>query len=177
MLTQELLDQGFIALRAFVVAGLRLAPAESCTGGLVAAAITSWSGSAAVLERGFVTYSNEAKAEMLGVSAALIAREGAVSREVAVAMATGALVHSHADISVAITGIAGPTGGSAEKPVGLVYIAAADRRNGRIEYARHIFPGDRGAVRTASALAALAMAISLLPPDAVATTPLPVPRG
>src|SRR5208337_4806964 len=105
--------------------GLMIATAESCTGGLVAAALTSIAGSSDVFERGFVTYSNEAKAEMLGVDTALIAAHGAVSREVAIAMAACALRQSRAQLSVAVTGIAGPGGGSAEKPVGLVHFAAA----------------------------------------------------
>ncbi len=106
-------------------AGLMIASAESCTGGLVAAALTSIAGSSDAFERGFVTYSNEAKAQMLGVDPALIAAHGAVSREVAVAMAACALRQSRAQVSVAVTGIAGPGGGSAEKPVGLVHFAAA----------------------------------------------------
>jgi nicotinamide-nucleotide amidase len=110
-------------------AGLRLATAESCTGGLVAAVLTDIPGSSDVFERGFVTYSNDAKTELLGVPAELIARHGAVSREVAEAMARGALANSHADIAVAVTGVAGPGGGTAEKPVGLVHLAAA--RGGR----------------------------------------------
>lgn len=112
--------------------GLKIATAESCTGGLIAAAITAVPGASAALERGFVTYSNEAKSEMLGVSASLLERHGAVSREVALAMAEGALAHSRADIAVAVTGIAGPDGGSAEKPVGLVHIAAARRDGARL---------------------------------------------
>jgi nicotinamide-nucleotide amidase len=110
--------------------GLMIATAESCTGGLVAGALTAIAGSSDVFERGFVTYSNEAKAEMLGVERALIEAHGAVSAEVAVAMAAGALKFSHAQISVAITGVAGPGGGTAEKPVGLVHFAAA-KLNGR----------------------------------------------
>ncbi len=105
--------------------GLTIATAESCTGGLVAAALTSIAGSSDVFERGFVTYSNEAKAEMLGVDPALIAAHGAVSREVALSMAACALRQSRATLSVAVTGIAGPGGGGAEKPVGLVHFAAA----------------------------------------------------
>ncbi len=105
--------------------GLKIATAESCTGGLVAAALTSIAGSSDVFERGFVTYSNEAKEEMLGVESGLLEKYGAVSREVAIAMAEGALRHSPAHLSVAVTGIAGPGGGSAEKPVGLVHFAAA----------------------------------------------------
>ncbi|PZO51452.1 MAG: damage-inducible protein CinA [Alphaproteobacteria bacterium] len=109
--------------------GLRVATAESCTGGLIAATLAAVPGASAVLERGFVTYSNDAKTDMLGVPSVLIAQHGAVSREVALAMAEGALKHSRADITVAVTGIAGPDGGSAEKPVGLVHLAVA-RRDG-----------------------------------------------
>lgn len=105
--------------------GLKVVTAESCTGGLVAAALTSVAGSSEVFERGFVTYSNEAKMEMLDVDPALIEAHGAVSKEVALAMAAGALLRSRGDLSVAVTGVAGPGGGSAEKPVGLVHFAAA----------------------------------------------------
>ena len=120
--------------------GLRLmiATAESCTGGLVAGALTSIAGSSDVFERGFVTYSNEAKAEMLGVERELIEAHGAVSAEVAVAMAACALKFSRAQISVAVTGIAGPGGGAAEKPVGLVHFAAAKlsgRDGDKVEFA------------------------------------------
>jgi competence/damage-inducible protein CinA C-terminal domain len=104
--------------------GLMLATAESCTGGLIAAALTEVSGSSAVVDRGFVTYTNEAKMDLLGVSPATLARFGAVSRETALQMAHGALYRSRADVAVAVTGIAGPTGGSLEKPVGLVHLAA-----------------------------------------------------
>ncbi|MEM6885950.1 MAG: competence/damage-inducible protein A [Verrucomicrobiota bacterium] len=109
---------------------LKLATAESCTGGLVAHRLTNVSGASAVLERGFVTYSNEAKQEQIGVPAELIASEGAVSPEVAAAMACGALKHSQADLAVSLTGIAGPTGGTDEKPVGLVYLGIAYRPAG-----------------------------------------------
>ena len=109
--------------------GLTLATAESCTGGLVAAAITDVPGASAVMERGFVTYSNEAKTELLGVAPELIEEVGAVSAEVAAAMVSGALQRSPADLAVAVTGVAGPDGGTAEKPVGLVHLAAA-RRDG-----------------------------------------------
>lgn len=108
---------------------LRLATAESCTGGLIASYICSVPGCSSVFERGFVTYSNDAKAEMLGVPAGLIAQHGAVSADVAIAMAEGALKHSHADVAVSVTGVAGPDGGSDDKPVGLVFLAAA--RKGR----------------------------------------------
>ena len=105
--------------------GLMIATAESCTGGLVAGALTAIAGSSDVFERGFVTYSNEAKEEMLCIDPALIAAHGAVSPEVAIAMAACALRQSRAQLSVAVTGIAGPSGGTAEKPVGLVHFAAA----------------------------------------------------
>src|SRR5215472_2464282 len=107
--------------------GLKVAIAESCTGGLVAGALTDIPGSSDVLDRGFVTYSNAAKEAMLGVPGSILERYGAVSRETADAMAAGALAMSDADLVVAITGIAGPGGGSAEKPVGLVHFAAAAR--------------------------------------------------
>jgi nicotinamide-nucleotide amidase len=123
-------------------AGLMLATAESCTGGLIAGAITQIAGSSAVLDRGFVTYSNEAKAAMLGIDPALIAAHGAVSEAVAEAMVHGALTHSDAQIAVSCTGIAGPGGGSAEKPVGLVHIACA-KRDGKTIHQKCLF-GDIG---------------------------------
>ncbi|MYZ47219.1 CinA family protein [Propylenella binzhouense] len=136
---------------------LRIVTAESCTGGLIAAALTETAGSSDVFERGFVTYSNEAKTELLGVPAALVAREGAVSEAVARAMAEGALAHSRADLSVAVTGVAGPGGGTAAKPVGLVHIAAA--RSGGATVHRECRFGDIGRrpVRLATAEAALAL--------------------
>lgn len=112
-------------LSAYEAAGLRIATAESCTGGLVAGLLTAVPGSSAVVDRGFVTYSNAAKTDMLGVPADLIAAEGAVSEAVARAMAEGALARSEAQAAVAITGVAGPGGGSAPKPVGLVHLALA----------------------------------------------------
>ena len=134
--------------------GVMLAAAESCTGGLVAAALTAISGSSSVVERGFVTYSNQAKIEMLGVPEALIEAHGAVSAEVARAMAEGALTHSRADVSLSITGIAGPDGGTATKPVGTVHIAAA--QPGAQTLHRHcLFEGDRDAVREQAAIAAM----------------------
>lgn len=138
--------------------GILLATAESCTGGLVAAILTEIAGSSAVVDRGFVTYSNAAKSEMLGVPARLIADHGAVSAEVAGAMAVGALAHASADLAVAITGVAGPGGGSAEKPVGLVHFALA-RRNGTVRVlVRRFGPIGRQAIR----FAAVAQALDLL---------------
>jgi nicotinamide-nucleotide amidase len=135
-------------------AGTKLATAESCTGGGIAAALTEIAGSSDVFERGFVTYSNEAKIELLGVPAALIAKHGAVSQEVAVAMAEGTLAHSRADVAVSVTGIAGPGGATPTKPVGLVYIGIM-RRGGTPTVERRVFAGDRAAVRAASVKRAL----------------------
>ena len=134
--------------------GERLATAESCTGGLIAAACTDLAGSSDWFERGFVTYSNEAKTELLGVDAALIAAHGAVSEPVALAMAAGALAHSRADWAVAVTGIAGPGGGSPDKPVGTVWIGWK-RRGGYARAEIFQFAGDREAVRRQTVEAAL----------------------
>ena len=123
----DLRDRAAALLDAYREKGLKIATAESCTGGLVAALLTEISGSSAVVERGFVTYSNEAKSELIGVPKDLIATNGAVSEAVARAMAEGALAHSHADVTVGITGVAGPTGGTATKPVGLVHFGLACR--------------------------------------------------
>jgi nicotinamide-nucleotide amidase len=122
-----------------------LATAESCTGGMIAAACTDLPGSSDWFERGFVTYSNEAKTESLGVDASLIAQQGAVSEKVARAMAFGAVRHSHATVSVAVTGIAGPTGGTPDKPVGTVWFAW--QVDGRLSSETRRFDGDRAAVR------------------------------
>ncbi|MGE0713993.1 MAG: CinA family protein [Alphaproteobacteria bacterium] len=136
--------------------GVRVATAESCTGGLVAGTLTDIAGSSDVVERGFVTYSNEAKTEMLGVPASLITQVGAVSAEVARAMAAGALEHSPADVAVSITGIAGPGGATPAKPVGLVHFAVA-RRGATIRDERHVLPGDRAAIRRRAVAIALRM--------------------
>jgi nicotinamide-nucleotide amidase len=149
MLDDATLDQAAALLAALQARGLTLATAESCTGGLIAAALTAIPGSSATVLCGYVTYSNEAKAAMLGVEPGVIARVGAVSEEVARAMAAGALARSGADLAVACTGIAGPGGGSAEKPVGLVHLAVA-RRGGALVHVRQVFPGDRAAVRAAT---------------------------
>ncbi len=135
--------------------GLLVATAESCTGGLVVAALTAIAGSSDVVDRGFVTYSNEAKQAMLGVPAVTLKRYGAVSAQTAKAMAAGALKHSGADVAVSITGIAGPGGGTEQKPVGLVHFAAA-RRGGRVVARKRLFGAvGRNRVRQLSVLQAL----------------------
>ena len=155
-----------LALRVVLEAsakGVMIATAESCTGGLVSASITSIAGSSAVFDRGFVTYSNEAKAELLGVSPDLIQNHGAVSAEVATAMAEGALKHSRAALSVAITGIAGPGGGSLEKPVGLVHFATAVEGQDTLHFEKRFGTISRDAIRHAAVDAALHALLSRLP--------------
>jgi nicotinamide-nucleotide amidase len=137
--------------------GMRVATAESCTGGLVAAALTEIAGSSDVVDCGFVTYSNEAKMAMLGVPAATLERHGAVSAQTAQAMAAGALKNSRADIAVSITGIAGPGGGSKQKPVGLVHFAAASRAGGQVLRRKLFGKIGRGRVRLRSVVEALAL--------------------
>ncbi len=159
ILPAELVETSENLLACCRGANFRLATAESCTGGLIAACLTEVAGSSDVFERGFVTYSNEAKTDLLGVPASLIAEHGAVSDPVARAMAAGALERSPADIDLAVTGVAGPGGGTANKPVGLVYIAAA-RRGGPVHVEKHRFDGDRAAVRLATVRMALALALS-----------------
>jgi nicotinamide-nucleotide amidase len=136
---------------------LTIATAESCTGGLVAAALTEISGSSAVVDRGFVTYTNEAKQEMIGVPPMTIQEHGAVSRETAEAMAHGVLAHTRADLSVSVTGIAGPTGATPGKPVGLVHFAAASCSGRLIHRERRFGEVGRSEVRRKSVLEALAM--------------------
>jgi nicotinamide-nucleotide amidase len=138
----EMTNRAAALLGAYREKGLKIATAESCTGGLVAALLTEISGSSAVVERGFVTYSNEAKIELIGVPVELIAAHGAVSEPVARAMAEGALAHSRADVAVGITGVAGPTGGTATKPVGLVHFGLARKGAGTIHLERRY--GDLG---------------------------------
>jgi nicotinamide-nucleotide amidase len=140
--------------------GLMVCTAESCTGGLIAAACTDRAGSSVWFERGFVSYSNAAKTDLLGVPADLIARHGAVSQEVARAMAAGALTHAQAQLAVAVTGVAGPGGGSADKPVGTVWLAWAMGSQVRTE--RQHFEGDRSAVRQATVARALQGLIEML---------------
>jgi nicotinamide-nucleotide amidase len=138
----------------------KLATAESCTGGLIAAACTDLPGSSAWFERGFVSYSNEAKTEMLGVDSTLVARSGAVSKDVVRAMVRGALKHSHAQVALAVTGIAGPSGGSADKPVGTVWLAWATPQGVVSEMQQ--FCGDRVAVRQATVRHALQRLLMLV---------------
>jgi nicotinamide-nucleotide amidase len=136
---------------------LKIATAESCTGGLIAATLTEIAGSSAVVDRGFVTYSNTAKTDLLDVPADLIDRFGAVSAEVATAMVAGALAHSAADLAIAVTGVAGPSGGTAEKPVGLVHLAV-QRRGAPVQQAEHVFADSgRSAIRLATVREALTM--------------------
>lgn len=137
-----------------------LATAESCSGGMIAAACTDLAGSSQWFERGFVTYSNAAKVEMLGVPAALIEQEGAVSEAVARAMADGALAHSQAHVSLAVTGVAGPTGGSEAKPVGTVWFAWCV--NGETHSEMQHFAGDRAAIRAATVRYALQRLLGFL---------------
>ncbi|MDQ0468426.1 CinA family protein [Labrys wisconsinensis] len=167
MIDHTTIELARIVLGACQAKGLLVATAESCTGGLVAAALTAVAGSSDVVDRGFVTYSNAAKAEMLGVPPALIGEHGAVSELVARAMAEGAIRHSKAGLSVAITGIAGPGGGSAEKPVGLVHFAAslADGRSLHIE--RRFGDVGRDVVRTRSVTQALDLLLHLAKDHAV----------
>ncbi len=151
--------------------GWMLATAESCTGGLIAANCTDLSGSSNWFERGFVTYSNEAKHEMLGVDSALIAEHGAVSQEVVAQMVLGALRHSRAQVALATSGIAGPTGGSADKPVGTVWFAWAtpsdsgptiDAESAWVKTECLHFAGDRAAIRKAAVQHAIHMLVELL---------------
>ena len=152
----DLLNKADSLLECYRRAGLKIVTAESCTGGLISGMLTEIAGSSDVVERGFVTYSNEAKTEMLGVPAELIQDVGAVSAEVAEAMAEGALGASAADVAVSATGIAGPGGATPSKPVGLVYLGVC-RRGATAAHERHVFAGDRAAVRQAAVAAALSL--------------------
>ncbi len=164
MIDNEMRVKAGALLDACRARALKLATAESCTGGLISACLTDIAGSSAVFERGFVTYSNEAKQEILGVPMDLIRARGAVSDAVVTAMAEGALAQSLADICVAVTGIAGPTGGTADKPVGLVHLATA-RRGGATRAEHQIFPGDRAEVRRATAAKALELMLARVEED------------
>lgn len=154
MFTDEIVSRSTAVLQAARARGLTLATAESCTGGLVAGALTAVAGSSDVVDRGFVTYSNAAKSQMLGVPEALIAARGAVSREVALAMAEGAAKASGCSLTVAITGVAGPGGGSPDKPVGLVWFAALGP-SGPIDLERRFGDLGRDGIRAAAVRQAL----------------------
>jgi nicotinamide-nucleotide amidase len=156
MLDPDTLDDAAALLAELQARDLTLATAESCTGGLIAAALTAIAGSSATVLCGFVTYSNASKAAMLGVPEDVLAREGAVSETVARAMAEGALARSGAAITIACTGVAGPGGGSEAKPVGLVHMAAARADQPTLHH-RMLFPGDRTAVRAATVREGFAM--------------------
>ena len=161
-LTNQALEADLIQISTTLLArGWMLATAESCTGGMIAAACTDLAGSSQWFERGFVTYSNEAKAEMLAVPPGLIEEHGAVSEPVARAMADGALAHSRAQVSLAVTGVAGPTGGTKAKPVGTVWFAWCV--GGETHSEMQHFAGDRAAVRVATVRYALKRLLSLLP--------------
>ena len=157
MVDQELTEAARALLDLCRRKRLMLAAAESCTGGLLAATLTEIPGSSDVFERGFVTYSNEAKQAMLGVTPMTLAKHGAVSRETAEAMATGVLAHAPVDLAVSITGIAGPGGAVPGKPIGLVYLAAASRSGRLIEHERKYGDIGRAQVRRVCVIEALAM--------------------
>lgn len=160
MFDHEMRDAAERVLFACRKRGFKVVTAESCTGGLIAATLTAIAGSSDVVDRAFVTYSNEAKREMIGVPWDAILGHGAVSDPVARAMAEGALARSNAALAVSVTGVAGPGGGTAEKPVGLVHFSAA--RSGFDTIAeRHVFPGDRDSIRRVTVLTALTMLGSL----------------
>ena len=167
MYDQELIAQARALLELCRQKKLKIATAESCTGGLVAATLTEIAGSSDVVERGFVTYSNEAKQAMLGVPATTLASHGAVSAETAQAMATGALAHAPVDLAVSITGIAGPGGAVAGKPVGLVHLAAASRGGQFSHVVRQFGDIGRAPVRRESVREALAMLRVLAEQDPV----------
>ena len=161
VLPPDLLDQAASVLEACRAGGVMVATAESCTGGLIAAVLTEIPGSSDVVDRGFVTYSNQAKQELLGVPADLLATHGAVSEPVARAMADGALDRSRADVTVAVTGVAGPGGGSADKPVGLVWLAVARRDGATVAVERRF--GDIG--RAGIRLETVRVALELISPE------------
>lgn len=158
MFDRETIELAAAVLEACRRRGWRVATAESCTGGLVAAALTAIPGASDVVDRGFITYSNKAKIELLGVPEATLATHGAVSAETALAMAQGAVARAGVDLAVSITGVAGPGGGSTEKPVGLIFAGVATRSGGHGE--RRIFPGDRTEIRRAAMVLALELLLA-----------------
>lgn len=155
MFTPEFIERAAALVALCRARGFKIATAESCTGGLVAGLLTEIPGSSAVLERGFVVYSNDSKRELLDVPASTLADFGAVSEQTARAMAQGAIIHSQADFAVAITGVAGPDGGTAEKPVGLVHFACARRDGSVVAVEKRCGALSRGAIRLASVGTAL----------------------
>jgi nicotinamide-nucleotide amidase len=157
MLPEATLDQARNLLAQMDAKGMTLTTAESCTGGLIAAALTAIAGSSSVVMAGFVTYSNDAKQKMVGVSPESLSQHGAVSAEVARAMAEGARARAGVSLALSCTGIAGPGGATLGKPVGLVFIGCA-REGAPTLVERHVFPGDRAAVREATVAAALDLA-------------------
>jgi nicotinamide-nucleotide amidase len=157
MFTPELIDRAAALIALCRARGKKIATAESCTGGLVAGLLTEIPGASAVVERGFVVYSNEAKQELLGVPAATLEAFGAVSQETARAMAQGAIAHSHVDFAIAITGVAGPDGGTPEKPVGLVCFARAGTDGSVVAVEKRYGALDRATIRLASVATALDM--------------------
>ncbi len=163
MFPERLLELAEEAIRACERAGLRLVIAESCTGGLLSACLTEIPGASNVVERGFVTYSNAAKTALLGVGAELLETHGAVSAEAARAMAEGALARVPAELSLAVTGIAGPGGATPAKPVGLIHLASA-RKDAETIGQRHVFAGDRTQVRLAAVEAAIGMLLGRISP-------------
>ena len=163
MIDPDLKQAAQETLEILIRQGATIVTAESCTGGLIAAALTAIAGSSAAVDRGFVTYTNQAKHDLIDVPQDLFERVGAVSKEVAAAMAAGALARSDATIAVAATGIAGPGGGTADKPVGLVHIAV-HHRDGRTAHAAPVFEGDRDAIRRQTVLTGLRMVRQVLEP-------------
>lgn len=155
-MNDELLMLSEVLLDVCSGKALKIATVESCTGGLLAAYLTAISGSSTVFERGHVAYSNDSKTQTVGVEPAIIEQHGAISAVVAEAMARGSLEHAPVDLAAAITGVAGPGGGTALKPIGLVYIAVA-AKDGSLEVRENHFPGDRNAIRSASVQVALEM--------------------
>jgi nicotinamide-nucleotide amidase len=159
MIADDLLAEAEALLAACRARSIRLATAESCTGGLIAATLTAIAGASDVVDRGFVTYSNEAKHEMVGVPMGMIQADGAVSETVARAMAEGALARSRATIAISVTGVAGPGGGTLEKPVGLVWFGLAKKGQPAISEQR-LLPGDRTGIRAAAVRRAFAMILA-----------------
>ncbi|HUY67986.1 MAG TPA: CinA family protein [Alphaproteobacteria bacterium] len=159
MLPADIHDLARKVIESYAEQKRRIVTAESCTGGLIAGALTDIPGASDVLERGFVSYSNAAKIEVLGVMPDVLESYGAVSAQIAEAMAKGALEFSHADVAVSVTGIAGPGGGSSDKPVGLVYLGLADRKGAVFHY-KCQFKGERDEVRMAAVREALKLLLS-----------------